>query len=125
MARLTIFVVCSALYLVLNPVDCNVWGDIAEKFETNDVDVKLTNTNTKVKQEIPAIYSVTLQNKNATNTTSSAPDQRFVTITVKNATQTKQEIPKVVQYQARIVATTPNTLAKTITYKLGKRVAGK
>lgn len=125
MARLTYFLVCLALYFVQNPINCDVWGDISEKLDTN-IDVKLVSNNTKVLAEIPAVVSIAVQNKNATNnTTTPAPStQNIVTIAVKNSTQAKQEIPKFVSFQPRIVATTANTAAKTITYKLGQRVAG-
>lgn len=149
MARLTLLVACLALYFVPNPVDCETWGDITEKIELDsNIDVKLVNNNTKVIQEIPAIFTLSVENKNATHGTNpSNADEKFVNIAVKTTTPPRTEIPKFFGFQPRIVpaappkapaaagaattskpAAAPNAGAaagpKTITYKLGQRVAG-
>lgn len=147
MARLILSVICLALYFGLNPIDCETWGDISEKLDTN-IDVKLVNNKTKVIQEIPSVITLSIQTKNATNTTN--VEQKVVTVSATTTTKARTEIPKFVTLQPRIVpaaapkapapAAAPKAPApaagttkapaagaagpKTITYKLGKRVAG-
>lgn len=105
MARSTLSIVCLSFLLLYKFIDCETWGDLSETLETN-VDITINQSPSNLWQPIP----------------------RNISVEPKDAIAETLEIPKIIEYRGRIVnkPSKPGApAAKTIKYRLGKRVAGK
>lgn len=105
MARSILSLVCLAFLLLYKYIDCETVGNISETLETS-VGISIDQSPNKALQ----------------------PISRNITPGPQDSITQTLEIPKILEYRARIVKTPPKpgaTAAKTIKYRLGKRVPGK
>lgn len=125
MARSILLIVCLSFLLLYQFIDCETQGNISQSLE-NNIGISINHSSSPIVRNITPISLNTIAETLELS-------RNITPISLNTITQTL-EIPKTIEYKARIVRTpskpgavaakTSAAAAKTIKYRLGKRVAG-